>query len=214
MIQYKRGILKKLCLKNSMPNDLKSHLKRPFKSNIHLAKAICDQKRIARSPANPSFLTRVNRHRRRVHEPIDTLDDVVLFDEDASPSSPEEISTLAPDSLLQFFNQLQLHAQMREIAQENVRRIYALEMSYSILKAADSTFARNSDWFRVHEGRSKKNLLLRGNVVAVLAPKEALGGVIDQSIKKMVSVLLFRGCFFPNNTKTSSLRTPSCKVHL
>lgn len=64
------------------------------------------------------------------------MNDALRSDDEGPTSIPKYGTTSAPESLSKVLNHPQLHAQIREIAQNEARRIYALEIDKSFLKSA------------------------------------------------------------------------------
>lgn len=85
---------------------------------------------------NTSFYTTFHQQEQKEQEIIDTLHDALKSEEEDFPTIPEYGKTPAADSLSQIANHPQLPTQIRDIALEKARCIYALEIGKSFLEAA------------------------------------------------------------------------------
>lgn len=114
-------------------------MKRARTLDIDMVKVLRYPERIMRNPANPCFLTTFNPQGQKVQEPINSMDDVIGSNVEEPPSISKQTKTPALESLLQSLNNPKRYAQIREIAQEEARCIYAFEMDKPLLKAAKYT---------------------------------------------------------------------------
>lgn len=81
-----------------------------------------------------------------MQEQINTLEDFLRSDDEGPPSILEYGTTPALESVSQFLNDLRPRTQIREIAQEEARRICAPKTDNSFLKAAEDEL---SDAFQI-----------------------------------------------------------------
>lgn len=146
------------------------------------------ERSVRRNRLNLSILIKFNRTGQNLQEPIDTLDYALGSEGEGPPSVLEQSTTPALDFLSQFLHHPRLRAQIKKIAQEEARRIYALEMNKSLLKAAEDAF---SDTFRIgfksaNDGLKIKNASIHfvKSMLADLALKEALNDILDRNIEK------------------------------
>lgn len=94
-----------------------------------------------RNPTNTCFLTTFNHQIWKAQKTIDNLDDTLRLEDDGPTSILEQKTTAAPDSRSQFLNYPQLHAKIRDIAQEKERHIYTIKMDNVLPKVAENALS-------------------------------------------------------------------------
>lgn len=176
-----------------MSNVLERRMTQAHTSNEKFDKIVSHPERVIRNPAKMPFLTTMSRQGQKVQEQIDTLDDALRSDEKGPTSIPDHDTTPAPESLSQLLNHSQLHAQIREIAQEEASHNNAVEMDKYFEKAAKDAL---SDPFQIVFELANDGLKIAffGFVESFLtnsALKEALDDIIDKNIYKRASISFF-----------------------
>lgn len=84
-----------------------------------------DPERVMSYVAKRTFFSTFRRQGKKAQKQINILNDTLGSDDEGPSSFPEHGTTPAPEFFLQFLNRPHLFAQIRETAQEEVKRIYA-----------------------------------------------------------------------------------------
>lgn len=104
-------------------------------SNLDFAWTMSDPGRAFRNAFNSSFFTMFRNQGQSVQEPIDPSEGAFGFDKWGSLSIPENSNAPVLMIPLQVLKHPQFHAEIRQIAQEEAERIFALEAITSLIKA-------------------------------------------------------------------------------
>lgn len=86
-----------------------------------------------------AFCTTFHQHGQKLKDQIDNLDDALWSEDEDPPFISEHGTKFLSVALSQFLNHPKFRAQIREIAQEEAMRIFALKKGKSFYKAAEDT---------------------------------------------------------------------------